>query len=88
MTYRWLFLEGVELAVGQSERVAGVLVEMREGTIPLGDVEAKDAEANGTNELLLERALLLVSEHVCTLACQQVVLILVELFFHFATEHL
>ena len=67
--------------------MARVLVEMREGTVPLSDVEAKDAEADSADKLLLEWTLLLVRELIGTLSCQQVVLVIVELFFDFATEH-
>ena len=34
----------MEFSVGESKRVARVLVEMREGTVPLSDVEAKHNE--------------------------------------------
>ena len=78
----------MELAVGKSESMASVLMEMREGAVALGDVEAEDAEADSADELLLERAFLLVRELVSTFASQQVVLGLVELFLDFATEHL
>ena len=51
-------LEGMELSVGEGERLAGVLVVMGEGAVSLGDVETKDGECDGTGELLLERTLL------------------------------
>ena len=68
--------------------MAGVLVEMGERIVALGDVETEDAEADSAYKLLLEGALLLVRQRVRTLSRQQVVLGLVELFLDFATEHL
>ena len=68
--------------------MARVLVEMRERAVPLGHVEAEDAEADSADDLLLERTLLLVCDLVATLACQQVVLVLIELSFHLAAEHI
>ena len=61
---------------------------MREGAVALRHVESQDAQADRAHELLLERALLLVSDLICALSRQQVVLALVELFLDFTTEHL
>ena len=78
----------MQLAVGESKRMGRVLVEMRESVVPLGNVESEDAKADSANDLLLERTLLLVGDRVATLACQQIVLVLVELSLHLATEHI
>ena len=56
----------MQLSVGESERMARVLVVMRERVVALRHVEAQDAEAHGPHQLLLEGSLLLVRDRVPT----------------------
>ena len=77
----------MKLAVGKGERVRRVLVVMRERQVSLRDVEAEDAEHHSADELLLERALLLVGQLVLALSSEQGVLLLVELFLDLTAEH-
>mgnify|MGYP000953319123 CR=1 FL=1 len=77
----------MQFSVREGERVRRVFVVVREVAVALREVDAQEDEANGTDDVLLEWQLLLVSDLVGTLARQQVVLAFVELFLHFSAEH-
>ena len=78
----------MELAVSQSQGLRGILMEMREGIVALGDIEAKDAEADWSSDGFLEGTFVLMSSSVDTLPCEQVVLVLIELFLDLSSEHI
>ena len=51
----------MEFSVGELHWFGRVLVEMRERAVALSHVETENGKSDGTNHLLLERTLLLVS---------------------------
>ena len=54
IAYRGLLLERMKFSVHKEHGLLLILVMMREGVEALGEVEAKDNQGKGANQMLLE----------------------------------
>ena len=53
-SYRWLIFEGMKLSIKKKHGLWFILMSMREGVVALSEVETKDNQSKGSNQLLLE----------------------------------
>lgn len=84
----WLSFVGMQLSICEVHRVLGVLVKVREGIVSLRVVEAEDHHRECAYEVLLEWKFGELGGLVGSLACEQVILAVVELLLHVALKHL
>ena len=84
----WLNLVGMKLSVEHEHWLSRILMWMGHRVVSLADVQANNHEDHGTEHMLLEWHLGLMSLLVNTLGGKEFVLSIVELLLNVTSEHI